>query len=323
MEYTTSIVGHHQVQSYLQKQLKNGTVQHANLIIGPTHVGKRTLIINFVFDLICPRTLTGDIDHASQAYQLLSRNAHPNVTWIQPEEEGKAITLEQMRFPLSQLAWSRPMAGPRVVIIDQAHTMTQSAGNALLKKLEEPGPDIYFFLLTDQLDSILPTIRSRCALTVLYPVAEPDLQSAYDLTSDDIRIVQGLPGRAKLWSTAKERTQLQNDIQQWIAVFSTTSFARRQTLADAWVPKKLTRTYLAHQLDYIEYIIRDVLLLQLGVAELMTYSFAESELQKLQAAHTIQNSLTSLTVIQTLRAYIQQPVQPKPILDQLYLQIYS
>lgn len=322
MEYTTKIVGHQQVQSYLQKQLKNGTVQHANLIIGPNHVGKRTLITNFVFEMICPHTLAGDIDDSSQVYHLLMRDAHPNVIWIEPEEEGKSIALEQVQSPLNQLSWSRPMDGPRVIIIDQAHMMSQSAGNALLKKLEEPGPDIYFFLLTDQLDSILPTIRSRCALTVLYPISDTELRLAYDLSADDTRVVQGLPGRAHQWSTAKERTQFQDRVSQWIIVMRAQTFSERQRLADAWLPKKITRSYLRQQLDYIEHIIRDVLLLQLESPEHMIYSFAKLDLQALQTQYSAEVSLASLDVVRTLRTYIQQPVQPKPILDQIYLQIY-
>lgn len=322
MEYTQPIIGHQRVQSYLRKQLKNGTVQHANLVVGPAHVGKRTLIANFVFEMMCPRTLIGDIDRASQAYTLLRKDSHPNVTVIEPLEEGKAIMLEQIQLPLSRLAWSRPLPGPRIVLIDQADAMSAGASNALLKTLEEPGTDIYFFLLAEQLDGVLPTIRSRCAAVLLYPVADSDLQSSCGLSAADIRVVQGLPGRAKQWQRDTERAEFQNQVKRWIAVLSGSTFARRQSSALNWLPKKLTRAYVQHQLDYIEHIIRDSMLLQLGVSDCMTYVFAKAELMQLQSAHSMAASVRSLLIVRTLRSYIQQPVQPKPILDQIYLQIY-
>jgi len=53
-------------------------------------------------------------------------------------------------------------AKKKVYIIDNAHTFTKEAGNAILKTLEEPSSDTHFFLITDRHEQILSTIRSRC-----------------------------------------------------------------------------------------------------------------------------------------------------------------
>ena len=49
----------------------------------------------------------------------------------------------------------------RVVVLDEAHSMSRDAFNALLKMLEEPPPYTVFVLLTTESDRILETVRSR------------------------------------------------------------------------------------------------------------------------------------------------------------------
>jgi DNA polymerase-3 subunit delta' len=54
------------------------------------------------------------------------------------------------------------MSGAKVLIIYNAHTMTESSANALLKTLEEPTANTFLLLTTDKPERILPTIKSRC-----------------------------------------------------------------------------------------------------------------------------------------------------------------
>lgn len=52
----------------------------------------------------------------------------------------------------------------RVVLLDEAHSMSKEAFNALLKTLEEPPPQTVFVLLTTEPSRILETVLSRCML---------------------------------------------------------------------------------------------------------------------------------------------------------------
>jgi DNA polymerase III subunit delta' len=58
-----------------------------------------------------------------------------------------------------------------VVVLAPAEAMNAVAANTLLKMLEEPPPATMFVLVSDALDDVLPTIRSRCVL-VKVPVPE-------------------------------------------------------------------------------------------------------------------------------------------------------
>jgi len=70
----------------------------------------------------------------------------------------------------------KPMAGPyRVFIVDEAERMNAEAQNALLKTLEEPPSYAVILLLTNNAESMLPTIRSRSVILQMLPAPEDEL----------------------------------------------------------------------------------------------------------------------------------------------------
>lgn len=70
---------------------------------------------------------------------------------------------------LKEQLYLKPLKGSgKAIIIHDAHTLTPEAQNALLKVLEEPPPQTYIILATENKDAILPTILSRCAIIDLH-----------------------------------------------------------------------------------------------------------------------------------------------------------
>jgi len=65
----------------------------------------------------------------------------------------------------------------RVVILDDAHRLTEEAENAFLKTLEEPPPNAHLILVTSEPFSLLPTTLSRCARVVFHSLPLPMLES--------------------------------------------------------------------------------------------------------------------------------------------------
>lgn len=76
----------------------------------------------------------------------------------------------------------------RVVLLDEAQSMSQAAFNALLKTLEEPPPNTVFILLTTEPDRILPTILSRCHLFEFRKISKLDIMERlnYVVEQEDI-----------------------------------------------------------------------------------------------------------------------------------------
>jgi DNA polymerase-3 subunit delta' len=78
------------------------------------------------------------------------------------KREASEISVEQVRrLVLSRAAYPPHEGRAQVFIVHDAHELSISAANALLKTLEEPRPSTYFVLLTSKPDRLLDTIRSR------------------------------------------------------------------------------------------------------------------------------------------------------------------
>ena len=65
-------------------------------------------------------------------------------------------------------------------IIQEAETFNEAAANAFLKTLEEPPAHVYFVLVTDRPEKLMPTVVSRCQPVAFSPVPIPVLTD--DLT---------------------------------------------------------------------------------------------------------------------------------------------
>jgi DNA polymerase-3 subunit delta' len=88
------------------------------------------------------------------------------------EPAGAASYLvEQVRDELVPDMWLAPADGhAKVYIVERADALGDSAANAFLKSLEEPPASVTIILLTDDYDSVLPTITSRCQVVRFSPV---------------------------------------------------------------------------------------------------------------------------------------------------------
>ena len=108
---------------------------------------------------------------------LVQANTHPDIHYIQPEQLGHAIKIDQIRDLLEVCLHTPLLAAQQLIIIEQADALNVSAANALLKVLEEPSLKTHFMLLLDHEHMLLPTIRSRAWLiNGLGRAAVPDVQ---------------------------------------------------------------------------------------------------------------------------------------------------
>lgn len=104
------------------------------------------------------------------------KDIHPDI--IRIGNDGKDISVAQVRALRSD-AYIRPNEAIRkVYIIENAQTMNPSAQNAMLKLLEEGPAYAAFLLLTDNALALLPTVRSRCETLSLSPPEEKKVEEA-------------------------------------------------------------------------------------------------------------------------------------------------
>lgn len=129
--------------------------------MGPAEVGKRTAALLFAQAINCLHPETGGCGSCRECTAIIAGN-HPDVrVWDVPEGE-KTFKIEQVR-ELQHAVSFHPYQGRRKVHILAAMDAIGPAGaNALLKTLEEPPPETVLVLLATSLDTVLPTLVSRC-----------------------------------------------------------------------------------------------------------------------------------------------------------------
>lgn len=129
----------------------------ANLFVGgESELQKK--ITSKLQDVFCKQQPTSPGCLCS-ACKKIKNNQHSSVVWIEPEKKyvlsDLAVIFEKIRFTLEE-------NGSFFFILNKAHLLTTVCANKLLKTLEEPPPGYNFILITNNENSILPTIRSRC-----------------------------------------------------------------------------------------------------------------------------------------------------------------
>ena len=129
---------------------------HAWLFTGPPGSGRSSAAVAFASALICSNDGCGTCVNCRAA----KAGTHADVEIIRTE--GLSIKIEEIRELLTRVAWAPAMGGWRVVVMEDADRLTESAANALLKAIEEPGNRTVWLLCAPTLHDVLPTIRSRC-----------------------------------------------------------------------------------------------------------------------------------------------------------------
>jgi len=161
--------GHDAPQGAFDQARHQGRLAHGWLLVGPDGVGKRTLAFRWMAALL------QDAQHAPGDETFLTRlkaSSHSDAFIAEGGRMDDARTLHQFlqRHPLEGHA--------RVVLLDSVHSWTSNATNSLLKALEEPQENTFFFLTSQTLSGVLPTIRSRCRVIHLTPLSCEAFQKA-------------------------------------------------------------------------------------------------------------------------------------------------
>ena len=165
------VLGHERIRDLLGRALASGRLPPALLFVGPRGVGKRTLALAVARALLCPDgPAQGDACGKCPACHRSGKALHPDLFLAEPEGATLTLKIERVRDLVREID-ARPFeASARAIVIDDAHTMTEQAQNALLKSLEEPPPTSHVILVTPSPQTLLPTIRSRCQTLRLGPL---------------------------------------------------------------------------------------------------------------------------------------------------------
>ena len=205
------IIGQEKAIRVLTAFLENKTIPHALVFSGLGGTGKTATAIAFAMACNCTGTkpAAGDgkghwpLGETAVSACGLCRSCrkiksanHPDILHLKPS--GNFIKVQQIRELLKTIALRPFEAKTRVVILQDAHAMNPSAGNALLKILEEPPKNTIFILTTEEFSGLMPTIVSRCQHVRFKPIDRKLIEAAlidnHDISPADAAAASRLSG---------------------------------------------------------------------------------------------------------------------------------
>ena len=206
-----NIIGHEEIIRHLKNAIEAGKISHYYIFTGEKGSGKKLLAGTFAATLQCEAGGTEPCQKCDSCKKAMGKN-HPDIIMVSHEKPG-TITIDEIRDQVIHDVDIRPYYSPyKIYIIADADMMTPQAQNALLKTIEEPPEYAVIMLLTSNIDSLLPTIRSRCVRLDLKVVDDslvkeylmehlqvPDYQAEIDAS-----YAQGSIGKAKEAATSQE-----------------------------------------------------------------------------------------------------------------------
>ena len=155
------IVGQQHVTQTLANAIRGNRVAHAYIFSGVRGVGKTTTARILAKALNCAKGPTPEPDNTCDSCREISAGTSLDVLEI---DAASNRGIDQIRELREMVRYAPASSRYKVVILDEAHQLTDEASNALLKTLEEPPERVIFILATTRAEDLVETIKSRAQL---------------------------------------------------------------------------------------------------------------------------------------------------------------
>ena len=258
------VVGHKDIIQYMKNAIEQKKLSHAYIVNGQRGSGKKLLSRLFAMTLQCESGENEPCGNCKSCMQTKNGN-QPDIITVS-HEKPTSISVDEIRQQINGDILIKPYSSPyKIYIIPEADLMTVQAQNALLKTLEEPPEYAIIFLLTENADNLLATIRSRCVMLKLRNIKDklvknylmeqlhvPDYQAELCAA-----FAQGNIGRAAMLAKSEHFNEIKDDAIQLM------KYIDQMELHEIASAIKQINKYKLEVTDYLDILTiwyRDVLL---------------------------------------------------------------
>lgn len=160
------LLGNEETKKYFTGAISAGKLAHAYIFEGTAGSGKKTLARGICMLMACR-------EHGDEPCGLcenciaVAHGTCPDIHMLTVEECKKTIGVDEVRDFFATASLTPSVLDFKAYIIDKADTLTLQAQNALLKIIEEPPSYTYIFLLCENSEKLLPTVRSRAQKIIM------------------------------------------------------------------------------------------------------------------------------------------------------------
>lgn len=171
IQFFSDFIGQDNIKTYFSDTAKNGKVSHSYILSGRKGTGRKTLARIFASSLLCENDEKKPCGVCRSCKMAFSGN-HPDLITLTHEKKS-VISVDEIRAQLISTISVKPYyGGKKIYIIPECELLRQEAQNALLKSIEEPPDFAVIIMITDNLSSLLPTVRSRSMELSFIPLSD-------------------------------------------------------------------------------------------------------------------------------------------------------
>ena len=248
--YFEKIRGQRFAKKYLINSIKSNMISHAYMFEGPSGVGKNTMARDLATTLLEMENLFNSPDY------------------IEITPDGNSIKIAQIRKLQSDIL-VKPYKSYKIYVIDEAQKMTVEAQNALLKTLEEPPKYAIIILITNNKESLLDTIKSRCEIIKFTPI--PLVEVADYLTQTGVdknrasllaNFSRGSMQKAIELSESEDFHIMRDEVQKYVETFLTGSML---DIMDIQSSIEKYKDNITNVLDLLVNYFRDIMMVKENV----------------------------------------------------------
>ncbi|MBI3950688.1 MAG: DNA polymerase III subunit delta' [Acidobacteria bacterium] len=319
-----TLIGNDRVKATLKAALIENRLAHGLIFSGPDGVGKRQFALTVAKAVNCVEARADSCDHCAVCRKIEAGD-HIDVQILGPD--GAFIKVSQVRQLVGEANYRPFESRKRVFILDPASAMNEQAANALLKTLEEPPATSLVILITDKLQALLPTVRSRCQIHTFTPLkveqVEDFLRARYPRPEAEIKLIARLSagriGRALEIDLSAYQEQRKETIELLKLLVASNNQARLIRAAE-YLGRKLSREEFERRLDVLNIVLRDVFrfITEGGSAEVTNIDMVPI-LRQLAKKWSLEKIEHFTGQLETLRRNLQQNIHRQIALEEIFL----
>lgn len=354
-----SIVGQSKIKREIELILQSDRLGHAYLIAGPPGIGKKALALAFAecvngvdnltelgsfkksgksswlnhpdIHLFIPMPRTYSVTELNTRIQMLNDDPYSIVDFgnrpdLSDQSEGKnkraGYMAEYFREKIRPTFFLKPNEGSRtVVILTNIELMNPLVSNSFLKVLEEPPDRVLFILTTDNMNSLMPTVLSRCQILKCSALHEDEVTEALvqrdGMTKSDAQYLAKISGGNYAMARGAELGELK-DIRQQVVQFLRYSYVQDAAdildLIQLWINKTNTEGFISI-LNVLEVFLKDIFVYMKSESEHLIVNTDQLDIIR-KFTKSLENADLDamLLILDEARVFAKQNVQAKFIL---------
>ncbi len=315
------VIGHEDVKRYFNKVLAIGHVAHSYIFEGIEGVGKKMVAQEVAKYLLCEGE-EKPCGHC-KACQLIDAHNHPDIVYI--DKDTKITKVETIRERVVKEMDIKPLGAYKIIIVNEADTITPQGQNAMLKTIEEPPAYGIILLLTQNIGKLLPTIESRCIHIKFNPLNREQI-SKYLMQKGITGEQQMLYAQFSEGSIGVANKLLEDNTfleQREKSVRYLLDLQKADLMQVYDLVKHITdeKEMIGEVLDFWELWYRDLALYKSTQTQQLYYADYQSTLLDMSSKLTYNKIGTHIDLIRQARSQIAQNIYATFVIEQLLLKL--